>query len=63
MKGFGAKVSIMAAAVRAAVRDITDEEMNRLQEHGVISDNCVFWQDVFDCDREKAREWLEDHKC
>lgn len=37
----------------------TLEEMNALQgEAGIISDNCVTWDDVAECDKERAREWL-----
>lgn len=37
----------------------TLEEMNALQgETNLISDNCVTWYDVAECDKERAREWL-----
>ncbi len=37
----------------------TLEEMNALQtETNLISDNCVTWDDVAECDGEPAREWL-----
>lgn len=37
----------------------TLEEMNALQgEAGIVSDNCVTWDDVAECDKERAREWL-----
>jgi hypothetical protein len=34
------------------------EEMNALQGAGIISDNCVQWSDVAECDRERAYKWL-----
>lgn len=38
----------------------TLEEMNALQgEAGIISDNCVTWSDVAECDRGPALEWLK----
>lgn len=37
----------------------TTEEMNALQgETNLISDNCVTWSDVAECDRVRAEEWL-----
>jgi hypothetical protein len=37
----------------------TAEEMDALQgEGGPISDLCVTWADVPECDRERALEWL-----
>lgn len=37
----------------------TTEEMNALQtETNYISDNCVKWSDVAECDRVRAEEWL-----
>lgn len=37
----------------------TLEEMNALQgETNLISDNAVTWDDVAECDKERAREWL-----
>jgi hypothetical protein len=37
----------------------TNEEMNALQgETNFISDNCVTWEDVAECDRERAEAWL-----
>lgn len=37
----------------------TTEEMNALQgETRLISDLCVSWADVAECDRERAEEWL-----
>lgn len=35
------------------------ECMNALQNHGVISDNCVWWADVGWQSRQKAILWLE----
>jgi hypothetical protein len=35
------------------------ETMNELQEHGIISDNCVRAADVADADARRAAEWLE----
>lgn len=35
------------------------EAMNRLQEHGVISDNCVSLEDVAKADYERAIYFLE----
>lgn len=32
--------------------------MNALQDKGLISDSCVTWADVAECDRERALEWL-----
>ncbi len=32
------------------------EALNELQTHGVISDNCVTWADVFN--KEEATAWL-----
>lgn len=32
--------------------------MNRLQDHGIISDNAVHASDVADCDAEAAIEFL-----
>ena len=62
MRGFGANTHRLAEAVRVAVRGATVEEMNLLQEYGIISDNCVTWSDVAECDREQARVWLEENK-
>lgn len=33
--------------------------MNALQQHGIISDNCVTWEDVGN--REEAISWLRTH--
>jgi len=41
----------------------TLEEMNALQgETNLISDNCVQWSDVAECDRERALEWLRQRR-
>ncbi len=58
MRGFGANMSGLTQSVKDNLRDLTDEEMNLLQEHGIISDNCVTWSDVALCDRDRARQWL-----
>ena len=42
-------------------KEMTVEQLNALQEHGVISDNCVTWEDVAKQDKEIARKWIEDH--
>jgi hypothetical protein len=36
-----------------------DETMNLLQEHAVISDNCVTISDVCEVDCKRAVAWLE----
>ena len=36
--------------------DLDKQAMNALQEHGIISDNCVSWDDVGNQD--EARAWL-----
>lgn len=35
------------------------EAMNALQDHGIISDNCVDWEDVGN--KPKALQWLSQH--
>ena len=37
------------------------EEMNALQDNGIISDLCVTWEDVAIEDQPRAIEWLEDN--
>lgn len=34
------------------------EVMNRLQDAGIVSDNCVTVADVAECDQNRAVEWL-----
>lgn len=36
-----------------------DEAMDALQQHGIISDNCVTWLDVGN--RDEAIAWLRAH--
>jgi hypothetical protein len=48
----------LSQSVREAIREVTGDDMNELQEQGVISDNCVMWADVAECDREAARRFL-----
>ncbi len=36
------------------------EAMNELQEHGIISDNCVDWKDVGN--QEEAIKWLNNFR-
>lgn len=38
---------------------MTDDELNALQEHGIISDNVVTEDEIASSDRETAIEWLE----
>lgn len=38
------------------------EQMNVLQSYGLISDECVTWDDVPQCDRERVNLFLEAFK-
>ena len=38
---------------------LTKEQMNLLQDAGLISDNCVTQDDIAPQDWERVREWLE----
>jgi hypothetical protein len=38
----------------------TNSDLNLLQEYGVISDNCVTWDDVHN--KDEALKWLADTK-
>lgn len=41
------------------MNDPTDEDMNALQlETTLVSDLCLTWADVAECDRAAALEWL-----
>jgi hypothetical protein len=37
----------------------TVEQLNKLTDAGIISDNAVNWDDVAPVDQERARQWLE----
>lgn len=38
------------------------ELMNILQEHGAISDNCIGFSDIPECDAVRAMTWLREKK-
>jgi hypothetical protein len=38
---------------------ITIDQLNQLQQQGIISDNAVTWADVAECDKVKALKWLD----
>lgn len=40
----------------------SESEMNALQAAGIISDNCVEWDDVSALDQVRAVEWLQNRK-
>lgn len=41
--------------------EVTDDGMNILQDNGIISDLCVSWDDVDECDRQRAIDWLNEN--
>lgn len=42
--------------------NVTDEQMNALQDAGIISDNCVTWEDVCFDNRLRAVRWLAEKR-
>lgn len=49
----------MSSERSAPARNVTVEELNLLQDVGLISDNCVDWSDVAECDRGPALYYLD----
>ncbi len=39
----------------------TIDQLNALTDAGLISDLCVDWNDVAECDKGKALEWLKEN--
>lgn len=44
------------------IMNVTDAEMDLLQDAWIISDNCIHWDDVADIDKVRAMTWLEDRR-
>jgi hypothetical protein len=38
---------------------ITIDQLNQLQQQGIISDNAITWADVAEYDKVKALKWLD----